>query len=343
MKAITLDKPGGPENLKLAELPDPKPGPGEVVVRVRACGINHLDLWVREGLPAYKITLPHILGSDVAGEILELGPGVSGFKTGDRVAVSPGKSCGACEFCSSGRESICPEFRIIGADGGPGGYAERLLVAARCLLPIVPSLGFEQAAAFPLTFLTAWHMLVTRSKLRAGETVLVMGAGSGVAVAGVQIAKLCGARVIAASTSQTKLEKAGTIGADAGLLVGKGDLSREMRRLTQGRMADVVFEHVGPAVFESAIKSLRPGGRLVTCGATSGPEAKLDLRYVFSRELQIMGARMGGQAEMRAVARLVNEGRLKPVVDRTFPLSQAADAHHYLAQKAHFGKVVLTV
>ncbi len=343
MKAVVLERPGGPENLKSVELPDPKPGPGEVLLRVRACGINHLDLWVREGLPAYKITLPHILGCDVAGEIAELGPGVSDFKPGDRVAVSPGRSCGACEFCSAGRESLCPEFHVIGADGGPGGYAERLVTPSRRLLPLAAGLSFEEAAAFPLTFLTAWHMLVTLARLRAGETALVLGAGSGVAVAAVQIAKLCGATVIAASTSEPKLDKAKKLGADAGFLVGKGDFSRDLRRLTHGRMADVVFEHVGPAVFESAIKSLRPGGRLVTCGATSGPEAKLDLRYVFSRELTVLGARMGSQAEMRTVARLVNEGRLKPVVDRTFPLSQAADAHRYLAQKGQFGKVVLKV
>jgi NADPH:quinone reductase-like Zn-dependent oxidoreductase len=342
VKAVVLKAFGGPENLEPAVLPDPVPGPGEALVRVRACALNHLDLWIREGLPSARIKLPFVLGCDAAGEVAALGPGAAGVAVGDRVAVHPGRSCGACDACRDGRESDCPDYGIIGAYGGrPGAYAELLTVPVEHLLPVPQSLSFPEAAAAPLTFLTAWHMLVGLADLRAGETVLVIGAGAGVASAAIQIAKVCGARVIATSTSEEKLARAKALGADMTVHHPPEDLAKSVRRLTDGAMADAVFEHVGGEVLGAALKCLRRSGRLVTCGATAGPKAEVDLRYVFDRQLRILGAKMGSLAEMRRVWALVADGRLKPVVDRTFPLAEARAAHEHLAGRGHFGKVVL--
>lgn len=332
---------GGPEVLSAQTLPDPAPGPGEVLVRVRACALNHLDLWIRAGLPVAKP--PFVLGCDVAGEVAALGQGVDSVKVGARVAVHPGRCCGRCPACRDGREPDCPSYGIIGAYRGlTGGYAELLTVPVECLLPMPDSMDFVSAAAVPLTFLTAWHMVVSSAALLPGETLLVTGAGSGVAAAAVQIAKLGGARVLAVSTSAEKLEKARALGADAGILHPPEDLPRAVRKLTSGAMADAVFEHVGGTLLGEALKCLRRSGRLVTCGATAGHDAPVDLRYVFDRQLRILGARMGNLAEMRRVWALAAEGRLKPVVDRTFPLAEAGRAHEYLSARRQFGKVVLT-
>lgn len=342
MKAAVLKAFGGPENLELADVPDPVPGPGEVLLRVRACALNHLDLWIRDGLPSAKVSVPFILGCDVAGEVLALGAGVEGVAVGSRYAVHPGRSCGKCPACLEGRESDCPDYGIIGAYGGrPGGYAERIAVPAAELLPMSSAQGFPEAAAAPLTFLTAWHMLVTLAELRAGQTALVAGAGAGVSTAAIQIAKLRGARVIASSTSKEKLERARALGADLTLQHPPEELARTVRKMTGGAMADVVFEHIGGSFIGEALKCLRRSGRLVTCGATAGPTAPIDLRYVFDRQLRILGAKMGNRAEMQAVWTELAAGRLKAVVDRTFPLSEARAAHEYLAERGHFGKVVL--
>lgn len=342
MKAALLKAFGGPENLELADVPDPVPGPGEVLLRVRACALNHLDLFIREGLPSSKVKVPFILGCDVAGEVAALGPGVEGVRAGERFAVHPGRCCGACVPCREGRESDCADYGIIGAYGGrPGGYAELIAVPVEHLLPMPDSMSFPEAAAAPLTFLTAWHMLSTLAGLKAGETLLVIGAGAGVAVAAVQLGKALGARVIATSTSEEKLARAKALGADDVIRHPPEDLARAVRKLTGGTMADAVFEHVGGAVIGDALKALRRSGRLVTCGATAGPAATIDLRYVFDRQLKILGAKMGSLAEMRAVWALVASGKVKPVVDRTFPLAGARAAHEYLAARGQFGKVVL--
>ena len=342
MKAAVLKAFGGPENLEFTTVPDPVPGPGEVLLRVRACALNHLDLWIRGGLPSAKITTPFILGCDVAGEVVALGEGVEGIAVGGRFAVHPGRCCGKCVPCLDGREPDCADFGIIGAYGGrPGGYAELLAVPAEELLPMTAAQTFAEAAAVPLTFLTAWHMLETLAQLRAGETLLVVGAGAGVATAAISIAKSLGARVIATSTSEEKLERAKALGADFTLQHPPEDLARTVRKLTGGAMADAVFEHVGGSVIGEALKCLRRSGRLVTCGATAGPVAPIDLRYVFDRQLKILGAKMGSRAEMRAVWSKVAAGKLKAVVDRTFPLAEARAAHEYLAARGQFGKVVL--
>ena len=333
MKAVVLKAFGGVENLEVRSVADPIPGPGETLLRVRACALNHLDLWIREGLPGSKVGVPHILGSDVAGEA-----------DGRRVAVHPGLYCGACAACRDGRESDCADFGIIGAYGGTqGGYAEMLAVRSSHLLPIPASMSFEGAASLPLTLLTAWRMLKSLAGVSPGQTVLVIGAGAGVAAAGVQIAKALGATVIATTTDPAKVGRALALGADHVLSGPPAELHRGVRKLTGGMMADVVFEHVGPALFMDALKCLRPSGRLVTCGATSGPKVELDMRYVFSRQLQILGSRMGSLAEMREAWKLVESGAVRPVVDKVFPLEDAAAAHARLEARGQFGKVVLSV
>lgn len=343
MKAVLLTAFGGPENLVLSDVPEPVAGAGEVLVRVRACALNHLDLWVRAGLPAAKVKLPHILGCDVAGEVAALGAGVSEHKVGDRVAVHPGRSCGSCAACLDGREPDCPGYGIIGAYGGlTGGYCEFLAVPEKHLLRLPhEDMSFAEAASLPLAALTAWSMLTTEGGVRTGQTVLVIGAGAGVSVMAVQIARALGARVIATSTDASKLEKARELGAHDVIHHPPEDLARSVRKLTGGAMADVVFEHVGKAVIGEALKCLRPSGRLVTCGATSGYDAAIDLRYVFSKRLKILGAKMGNLAEMREVWKLAADGRLRPVLDKVFPLADAALAHERLESRGQFGKVVL--
>ncbi len=343
MKAVIIREFGGPDRLELADVPDPKPGPGEVLLKVRACALNHLDLFVRDGIPAYKIKLPHILGCDVAGEVVALGPDVREAKVGLRAAVAPGRSCLRCDACLSGRDNECKRYGIIGAQGGPGGYAQYLAVPEQYLLPLPDSLSYEEGAAYPLTFLTAWHMLMTLGRIGPDQFVLVLGAGSGIGVAAVQLCKIAGAKSIAVSTSAEKLERAKALGADFTIHSPPADIVKETRKATGGRMADVAFEHVGPATFNQSLLSLREGGKLVICGATTGPTVEVDLRYVFSRQYQILGSKMGSQAEMRRAARLVADGRWKPVVDKVFPLAEARAAHEYLAAKKQFGKVVLKI
>jgi NADPH:quinone reductase-like Zn-dependent oxidoreductase len=284
--------------------------------------------------------LPHVPGSDVAGEIVALGDGVTNFKVGDKVIVNPNLTCGECEWCRMGEDSMCQSFGIFGAKCW-GGYAEYAKVPARNLIPMPENLTFEQAAAFPLTFLTAWHMLITRAGLKPGERVLVVAAGSGVGVAAVQIAKLAGAFVIATAGTDEKCEKAKALGADAVINHSRENIAEKVRELTDGRGVDVVFEHVGPAVFEQCLRSLAKGGRLVTCGATTGPTASFEIRFLFSRQLSIIGSMMGRTSELLTIVRLVGEGKLKPVIDRIFPLAEAAKAHEVLESRNFFGKLIL--
>jgi NADPH:quinone reductase-like Zn-dependent oxidoreductase len=279
-------------------------------------------------------------GSDVAGEVVAVGDGVTNVQVGDKVIVNPNLTCGECEWCRMGEDSMCQSFGIFGAKCW-GGYAEYAKVPARNLLPMPSNLTFEQAAAFPLTFLTAWHMLITRAGLKAGERVLVIGAGSGVGVAAVQIAKLAGAFVIATAGTDEKCEKAKALGADATINHSRENIADKVRELTDGRGVDVIFEHVGPAVFEQCIRALAKGGRLVTCGATSRPTVTVDLRYFYSRQLALIGSMMGRTSELLTIVRLVGEGKLKPVIDRTFPLADAAKAQEVLESRNFFGKLVL--
>ncbi|MCA9684314.1 MAG: zinc-binding dehydrogenase [Myxococcales bacterium] len=345
MKAIVLDAHGGPEVLHDAQLPDPEPGPGEVIVDIHACALNRLDIWVRGGLPNLRLSYPHILGSDIAGVVSRVGPGIDDEQIGREVVLNPGLSCGHCEACLSGWDNLCPRYRILGENTG-GGYAEQIAVPATNLVAKPSRISMVEAAAFPLTFLTAWQMLVERARLAAGEIVLLHAVGSGVGTAGLQIAKLHGARVIALASSDAKLDKARELGADSTVRSDDPEWPKQVRAALHDagrRGADVVFEHVGAATWEHSIKLCRAGGRVVTCGASSGWDARTDLRHVFFRQIQILGSTMGSKAAMFRIAELMGSGALRPVVDRVFPLAEAEQAHRYLDRREQFGKVVLTV
>ena len=340
MKAAVFSEHGGPDVLRYTEVAEPKINPTEVLVRVRACALNHLDLWVRQGLPGIKIPMPHIPGSDIAGEVAKVGEMVTRVKVGQRVVLAPGISCGQCAACSAGADNRCRKYTIFGymVDGGCAEYVKSPEVN---VIPIPDSLAFDEAAAVPLVFLTAWHMLFTRAHLQPGEDVLVIGAGSGVGSAAIQIAKLVDARVIATAGSDEKLKKAKELGADEVIHHGKQNIADEVKRLTDRRGVDVVFEHVGVATWDMSLASLANDGRLVTCGATTGYEARLDLRHVFSRQLTILGSYMGSRAELYDVLKLVGQRKLRGVIDRVLPLAQCAHAHELLERREQFGKIVL--
>jgi NADPH:quinone reductase-like Zn-dependent oxidoreductase len=340
MKAIIFNEHGGPEVLQLSAVPEPSIKPNEVLVEVRACALNHLDVWVRGGLPGIKIPLPHILGNDVAGVVNAVGELVTWVKPGDEVMLQPGVSCGHCVECLRGRDNMCPEYDILG-QRRDGGYAELIAVPGVNVIPKPKSLSWEEAAALPLVTLTAWHMLVTQAKVQPGEDVLIHAAGSGVGSLGIQIAKLFGARVIATAGSDEKLARARELGADATINYTREDWPKELKRLTDRAGVDVVFEHTGAETWPGSILSLKRGGRLVTCGATSGFDAKTDLRHVFYRHLTILGSMMGSKAELLEALKFVESGRIRAVVDRSLPLEEARRAHELMGDRAQFGKLVL--
>ncbi len=344
MRAALIRNQGGPEVLELAEVEPPKPGPGEALVRVRACALNHLDLWTRSGRSGYTPPLPHVLGNDIAGEVASLpaDTDTTGLALGQRVMLQPGTSCGRCLMCLSGDDFACRRYQILG-HGRAGGYAEFVAVPLPNLIPIPESISFENAAAFPLVFLTAWRMLVVRAQVRAGEDVLVWAAGSGVGMAAIQIAKLMGARVIATAGGETKLELARSLGADAVVDHYTQDVVAEVKRFTSKKGAEIVIEHTGEKTWERSIQSLAHRGRLVTCGATSGPKGATDLRFVFAKHLSLMGSYMGSRADLLAAAAPFFVGKLKTHVHATMPLERAAAAHRMMEASEHFGKIVLTV
>jgi NADPH:quinone reductase-like Zn-dependent oxidoreductase len=341
MKAVLIRRHGGPEVLEIADVPRPSPGPGEVLVQVKAAGMNHLDTWVRRGIPGVHLPLPMIPGSDAAGVVDGTGAGVADLKPGDRVFLSPGFSCGRCPACLSGNEPLCKDYGILG-EHKSGTDAEYACFPAANWMPLPEGLSFEEGAAFPLVFLTAWRMLVTRAGVRPGDDVLVHAGGSGVGSAAVQIARLHGARVIATVGSEDKAAKLKALGADAVILYRKSDFFEEVRRLTGKRGVDIVVESVGQDTWEKSLRSLARGGRLVTCGATSGYQGATDIRFVFSKGLSILGSTMGSRAELLRVADLVGRRRLRPIIDRVLPLEKVADGHRAMAERALFGKVVLT-
>ena len=342
MKAVIFRQHGGPDKLSYEDMPMPAVGPDEVLVRVKACALNHLDIWIRQGNPAYPMPLPHVSGSDVAGVVEQIGTHVDEVTVGQRVFLSPGMSCWRCDQCLAGRDNLCRSYGLLGAIVH-GGYAEYVKVPSRNVLPIPENLTFEQAAAFPLVSVTASHMLFALAGLQHGETVLIMGAGSGVGSMAVQMAKLAGARVITTVGADEKIPKAVVLGADAVIHHGREKVAERVKLLTEGRGVDVVIEHIGPEVWDSCLESLAKGGRLITCGATTGGDVKLNLRYVFSRQLTIKGSYMGTRAELVKVAELMGQGKLISVIDRTFPLQEARAAQEYLLSRKFFGKIVLTV
>lgn len=338
MKAVRFHQHGDPDVLTYEEAPDPALQAGEALVRVRACALNHLDLFQRRGIDRVRISMPHISGADVAGEIVRSSD--AEFAAGRRVLIQPGLSCGRCGACLAGRDNECPRYDVLGYRSD-GGYAELVRVPVQNLVPIPDAIDFVAAAAFPLTFLTAWHMLMTRARLQRGEDVLVLGAGSGVGQAAIQIAWLHGARVFATAGSPEKLARARELGAYEAIDHHTQDLPGALHRFTHGRGVDIVVEHVGQATWERSLRSLAHGGRLVTCGATTGYDARIDLRFLFSRQYSILGSYMGTKAELLRAATFFFAGQLKPVIDRTFPLADAAAAHRRLEQRENFGKIVL--
>jgi NADPH:quinone reductase-like Zn-dependent oxidoreductase len=341
LNAVRFHQHGGPEVLRYEEAPDPELAPGEVLVRVRACALNHLDLWERRGLERVAFPMPHISGSDVAGEIVA--SAALDVTPGRRVMLQPGVSCGRCASCLSGKDNECARYEALGYLNHPGGYAELVKVPVQNLIPLPDEIDFVHAAAFPLTFVTAWHMLLTRAQLKRGEDVLVLAAGSGVGQAAIQIAFLVGARVFATAGSDDKLERARSLGAYEVIHHHKQDVAEEIKRLTNRRGVDVVIEHVGEATWPASVRSLARGGRLVTCGATTGYNGALDLRALFARQLTIQGSYMGTKGELLRAARFFFAGQLTPVIDRTYPLAAAADAQRRLEGSEQFGKIVLEV
>ncbi len=338
MKAVRIHQFGGPEVLTYEDVPDPEPRKDQLLVRVKACSLNHLDVWVRKGLPGVK--LPHILGSDIAGEIAEVGEYVTGFTAGQRVLVAPMHFCGHCVKCLAGLQNHCREFTVLG-NGVNGGNCELIAVPAANVIPIPENFDFNQAASVPLVFVTAWHMLVGLAGVRPGQTVLVLGASSGVGIAAIQIAKLFRCCVITTAGDEAKLEKGRALGADFGINHYTQKTSEEVRKITNKEGVDIVVEHVGAATWDESLRSLKGGGKLVTCGATTGPNVGLDLRHLFARQLTLLGSYMGTMGELHEVLGHVFAGRLKPVVDRVFPLSEIRAAHEYLEKSQMFGKVIV--
>lgn len=342
MKAVVISEHGGTEQLIFQEVPDPILEPGMALVRVAAVALNHLDIWVRKGVPGHRFPLPLIPGTDISGVVEATAEDVINVAPGMRVAVSPGMGCGYCEMCLTGRQNLCLEYSILG-ENTHGGCAEYVAVPASNLIPLQEDITFTDAAAISVSFLTAYHMLITNAHLRAGENVLIHAAGSGTGTAAIQIAKLHGATIIATAGSDAKLEKAKALGADVLVNYKHDDFLSIARKATGGQGVDIVFDHIGPETLEKNMRCLRRGGRLVTCGSTTGGSGSLDLRRLFFRNLKVLGSTMGGMGELLEVWRLVEHGRLAPVVDTIFPWEQIADAHAYLESRKAFGKVVMEV
>ncbi len=342
MKAARFHQHGGPEVIRYEDASDPTPGPGEALIRVKACALNRLDLWIRQGIPAFQTPLPHIGGCDVAGLVEQVTENGAGLKPGERVFVAPGLSCWGCKSCLSGRDNLCVAYRILGAQVD-GGMAEFVKVPAINVIPIPGALSFEQAAAFPLTAVTAWHMLFGLAKLQPAEDVLILGAGSGVGSMAIQMARAAGARVFTTVGSEDKVEKARALGAEVVLDHRRDDLAERVKQATDGRGVDVVIEHIGPATWGQSLKSLAKGGRLITCGATSGPEVKIDLRALYMRQTTVIGSIMGARDELLAAAKWMGEGRITAVIDSAFPLTETRAAHERMLDRTLFGKIVLTL
>jgi NADPH:quinone reductase-like Zn-dependent oxidoreductase len=339
MKAIRIHAHGGFDQLRIEDLPKPAPGPGQVLVQIKSAALNMLDLWVRRGIPG--VPLPIVMGSDAAGVVVELGAGAAHFKVGDEVLVHPGYGCGQCGDCQNGREQYCPRYGILG-ENHQGVMAEYVALGEQHLIRKPANIGFDEGAAIPLVYITAWEMVVNKGAIKPWNTVLVWGASSGVGSAAVQIAKAYGARVIA-TAGTTKLERAKTLGADVVLDHYTQDIAKEIKALTGGRGCDLVIEHTGAKTWTPSMRSLGKGGRLVLCGATTGFDVQVDLRFLFSRQQTIMGSTMGARGDMVPILKLVEQGRLRGVVDRVFPFDQIAAAHEYLETGKHFGKVILKV
>ncbi len=340
MRAIIFKKHGGLEELEEAYMPIPEIGKHDVLVKVKACALNHLDIWTLLGMPGVKISMPHILGCDIAGTVVERGRKAGGVSLNQPVVVAPGISCGVCPFCKEGWDSLCPKYEILGFQNN-GGYAEYVKVPARNIIPVPKTLSMEEWASIPLVFLTAWHILVTRAQLKKKESILIHAAGSGVGSAAIQIAKLLGAHVITTVGSDEKMKRARELGPNNLIHYKNKDFVSEVMRLTRGEGVDVVLDHIGGETFSKSLLCLKKKGRLITCGATSGRSVTFDLRHLFSRQISIMGSYMGSLYELKRVIRRVKKKKLKPVIDKVFPLNQAKLALSRMLSRENFGKIIL--
>jgi NADPH:quinone reductase-like Zn-dependent oxidoreductase len=341
MKLARIHRHGGPEALVYEDAPEPTVKPHQALIRVRACSLNHLDLFVRAGIPGMKFHMPHVLGSDIAGDVVAVGGLCERVKPGWRVLLSPGLSCRQCQPCLAGNDNLCRGYTLFGY-ALDGGNTELLAAPEYSVIRIPDGLAFEPAAAAPLVFLTAWHMLTARAKLQPGEDVLVLAASSGVGMAAIQIAKMFQCRVISTAGGESKMARARELGADHVIDHYLQDIGAEVKKLTGKRGVDVVVEHVGQATWRKSLESLAPAGRLVTCGATTGFDAAVDLRYLFSKQWSLLGSFMGTMGELHHVLNFVFRGQLKPVVDSVYPLSEIRAAHERLESRRQFGKVIVT-
>jgi NADPH:quinone reductase-like Zn-dependent oxidoreductase len=343
MRALTLTGIGGLEHLEVRDVPAPQPrAVDDVLVRMRCAALNRIDLWMTGGLPNVKPVFPHVVGSDGAGEVEAVGAAVEEWRPGDRVLINPGLSCGHCAACEAGEESLCSRYGILG-EHLPGTAAELVVVPAANLGRVPEEMSWPEAAAFPLATLTVWHMLTARARLQVGETVLIWGVGGGVGMAALQVAVLLGARAIVTSGSDDKLETASRLGASLGVNHRSADVVGEVRRETDGRGADVVVDCVGEATWTNSQRALSRGGRLVVCGATTGPAVSLDLRRLFWHQWSILGSTMGNHREFAEIVRLAHEGRLWPVVDSVVPLKEGAAAYARMQRGEQIGKLVIEV
>jgi NADPH:quinone reductase-like Zn-dependent oxidoreductase len=342
MRAVYFETHGGPEVLTLGDRPAPVPGPGQARVVVRAASLNHIDVFLRRGLPGIRLPLPHIPGCDAAGVVGEVGEGVTSLKPGDRVLMNPSLSCGKCEFCRRGDVTMCVSYRLVG-EHTSGTCCEQIVLPAENFIPFPDAMSFEEAASIPLVFVTAWRMLITRGRLRAGEDVLIHGAAAGVGIACIQIAKVAGARVLAAASTDEKLDLCRSLGADVLIHAEREDVVRRVRDETGRRGVDVVVDYVGKATWQKSLQCLVRGGRLVTCGATTGYNPEEDLRHVFYRQLEVIGSTMGSHNELVASLKLIFAGRMRPVVGAVYDLADTAEAHRLMESRRSVGKIVIKV
>lgn len=342
MKAVVFYEHGGVDKLTYADIEKPKISPYEVLVKVKACALNHLDIWVRQGLSGIEIPMPHVLGSDIVGEVAEVGMEVKNFRPGDKVLIAPGVRCRKCVYCITNNDSMCNSFKIMGFQV-QGGYAEFARAHVDNIIPISHKFSFEEWAAIPLVFLTAWHMLITRGQLKPGENVLIHAAGSGIGSAAIQIARLTGARVITTARGREKLERAKPLGADEVIDYSKENYAERVKLITNNKGVDLIFEHIGPDTWEKNLQCLTKGGRMVVCGATSGPTSTIDIRFLFMKQHAIIGCYLGSKKELLDVLNLVELGRLKPVIDSVFPLKEAPAAQQKMLNRDNFGKIVLKI
>jgi NADPH:quinone reductase-like Zn-dependent oxidoreductase len=338
MRAVLFHEYGGVDKLRYEEVGEPTLNEEDVLVRVKACSLNHIDIWNREGV--YKVDLPHIPGSDVSGVVEKVGKKVREFRIGDKVIISPAISCFKCDNCLSGNDNLCDSFKIFGSHTN-GGYAEFAKAHKKDIIPIPMGVSFEQAAAFPLVFLTAWHMLIHRAQVKRKQSVLILAAGGGLGTAAIQIAKYAGATVIAAAGSEEKLKKAKELGADDTINYKEVEFDKEARRLTNGKGVDVVFESIGKETWQKSINALAKNGKIVIAGASGGDTAELNIRHLYGNQFSILGSIMGTRKELLEISKLIAIGKLKPVIDSVYPLKEAGKAQEMMLGRKNFGKLVL--